>query len=1344
MFAQGQSEPTTQPQTPTVEIEAGKNGGRSIAGTIPKRQGSASEEALSRQLDGDLGGKLMGLRSRRSSAATTNTLNTPATAGTSRHCSGGNGIGRDSPRKADELGAATATGSISIIGDDERGRGGSMVASPLSTVAEPGVSNEGGADASNGNLAVPTPSLKRGGDPMSGQGERLGKKASSSWLRWTSPTPSFPKQGEDKGQAKAEEIVEDQSPESANEPQTELPHGPAASTATSSDLPSDSQTVQPSQQATTPIEPLKSAGHFQSLQPEQNPSRNPTGQSQTPPLPGKEEKQGWFRSFSRNPRSSALTSLHPSQDQVIVESIRHGSKQGDEVKDLAKPSEIEGSAGFGAPVQSAKEIKTKEDTRKQVETGKSLSTSASPNPPLAEGEVRPDVSSLSNSSIPSYTVELAAESTSPSSTVTHAQGQSQQKKTVHPQQSMASLRGFRDYLGWTGSNAEGREISSKKGEDKGSASNSGADDEQEARAQDVIQTSEETRTPTQSTETTETIAPTPKGQPGPWSSYLYSFVVPEPKQGQAQSSKRACDAPESENNLAAAVPLAQPTDTPKSSTEPQPALFTPLTTPSNTMTTSRNVSPAKLSTAFVPAPGSTSAHPSAPSSSASPSTSRRSSAAGWLNYLAFRANQKKITAGSVNTGGTDEGEVMDFSNDPNFPSGSSIVNATAVDTSSKTSGSASEDKNRPLTGPSKPTPSAITHRPSKNLDVHKHTKRLSNASSLAGNVGSVGVSASPKNKSLEDHQSPGKGPTRSLTNPRESALPHPQAPTVQPNLVIPTFSSTFDRPPRSFPPLPPSPPSSPGSLDSKQPQHRGLTAATTGLAWKALGAVGSYVYGGSGAGDGVSKGGWVDDEAEKRGRKEGRKVGRELPRRIGLEHGGAEDGWKDVKRVVVVGVHGWFPAKMLNSVIGEPTGTSVKFANMMGQAVKQFFAEKGMDESDLRLTLMPLEGEGTIESRVDKLYKAYLSNPAWINDLRRADAIFFAAHSQGCIVTTHLISRMIAQGHIRTPLNAEAVARCEWAFGPIGVVPSSPRSRRSPDDFSIPGAEGGYQKVAMLAMCGVHLGPMYSISTSTMIQPYLQWFENAAARELFEFQDTSSAVSVEYQRALGMVLENEVRVVLLASLNDQVVPIYGSSFSTATHPLLLRALYVDGASYTQSDFMTNLLCFAFMLRNAGINDQRLVEHLSEATAGSLTGIGHSTPYEELGCYTLAVHYLFYAGRARQPMPPLQVEPFSARDARNDYELPWIMRALVDSAEVQDLFPGELRDLKEGILHWKPVTKPLKEIKRRLEPMAGRQSRLRPLPNSPSSASLASTGANVEMATSPAPSKNLSAGLRKDW
>lgn len=135
---------------------------------------------------------------------------------------------------------------------------------------------------------------------------------------------------------------------------------------------------------------------------------------------------------------------------------------------------------------------------------------------------------------------------------------------------------------------------------------------------------------------------------------------------------------------------------------------------------------------------------------------------------------------------------------------------------------------------------------------------------------------------------------------------------------------------------------------------------------------------------------------------------------------------------------------------------------------------------------------------------------------------------------------MIAQGHIRTSQNSEAVSRCEWAFGPIGVVPEP--KRRSPlsplassNRQQTLGSEGGSQKVCMLAMCGVHLGPLYSISTSNVIQPYLQWFENAAARELFEFQESGSGVSVAYQKALGMVLGNGVKVVLLASLNDQVV-----------------------------------------------------------------------------------------------------------------------------------------------------------------------------------------------------------------
>lgn len=104
-------------------------------------------------------------------------------------------------------------------------------------------------------------------------------------------------------------------------------------------------------------------------------------------------------------------------------------------------------------------------------------------------------------------------------------------------------------------------------------------------------------------------------------------------------------------------------------------------------------------------------------------------------------------------------------------------------------------------------------------------------------------------------------------------------------------------------------------------------------------------------------------------------------------------------------------------------------------------------------------------------------------------------------------------------------------------------------------------------------------------------------------------------------------MVYIASLNDQVVPIYSGLFTAVTHPLILRALYIDGDAYqcvvfpfsdgcttktfvSSSDFLSNLLVLLLRIRNAGIPDSGLLTHLSEATAGSLNGIGHSTAYEE--------------------------------------------------------------------------------------------------------------------------------------
>lgn len=123
--------------------------------------GSRSEEALSRQLDGDLGGKQMGLRSRRSSSATIRTVS-------------GNGAGPQSPRE-------------SIMEEEEDS--GPILERPVPMEAE---GSEGGRIRT-----------------------RLNPKASTSWLRWNSPTPSFPRS--DKGKGKEREgTVGDRTPRRAS------------------------------------------------------------------------------------------------------------------------------------------------------------------------------------------------------------------------------------------------------------------------------------------------------------------------------------------------------------------------------------------------------------------------------------------------------------------------------------------------------------------------------------------------------------------------------------------------------------------------------------------------------------------------------------------------------------------------------------------------------------------------------------------------------------------------------------------------------------------------------------------------------------------------------------------------------------------------------------------------------------------------------------------------------------------------------------------------------------------------------------------------------------------------
>lgn len=242
------------------------------------------------------------------------------------------------------------------------------------------------------------------------------------------------------------------------------------------------------------------------------------------------------------------------------------------------------------------------------------------------------------------------------------------------------------------------------------------------------------------------------------------------------------------------------------------------------------------------------------------------------------------------------------------------------------------------------------------------------------------------------------------------------------------------------------------------------------------------------------------------------------------------------------------------------------------------------------------------------------------------------------------------------------------------------------------------QKVIVLALCGIHNGPLLYLSTSSIVNPYIQYFESAAARELFDFQDSESSVSQAYVKALSSVLHHEIKFTYIASMNDQVVPIYSGAFTTAAHPLILRALYIDGDAYNSSDFLSNLLVLLFKIRNAGLDDGGLITHLSEATAGSLSGVGHSTAYEEPATYTLAVRFLFETSSTLGAHSDLNVQPFTARAARNDYEIPWALRDLIAHPDVEALFASEFSQLRGAFDHWHPRTAVMREIRRKLEPI----------------------------------------------
>lgn len=167
-------------------------------------------------------------------------------------------------------------------------------------------------------------------------------------------------------------------------------------------------------------------------------------------------------------------------------------------------------------------------------------------------------------------------------------------------------------------------------------------------------------------------------------------------------------------------------------------------------------------------------------------------------------------------------------------------------------------------------------------------------------------------------------------------------------------------------------------------------------------------------------------------------------------------------------------------MMGQPTGTSLRFAGLCADAIRRWTDSHGC--ADCEIEKVALEGEGKISERVDNLWKLLLN---WIEHIRSADLVLIACHSQGVPVSIMLIEKLID----------------------LGIVTSS--------------------RIGVCAMAGVSLGPFTDYKSSIFM---------GSAAELWEFGNPQSNNSQRFEAALKRVLDYGTRITFIGSIDDQVVP----------------------------------------------------------------------------------------------------------------------------------------------------------------------------------------------------------------
>lgn len=186
-------------------------------------------------------------------------------------------------------------------------------------------------------------------------------------------------------------------------------------------------------------------------------------------------------------------------------------------------------------------------------------------------------------------------------------------------------------------------------------------------------------------------------------------------------------------------------------------------------------------------------------------------------------------------------------------------------------------------------------------------------------------------------------------------------------------------------------------------------------------------------------------------------------------------------------------------------------------------------------------------------------------------------------------------------------------------------------------------------MVGVNKDPFYGRDQTLFAEAYSTIVKDVMT-ELFEFQ---KADYIQYKKmipSLKTSVTNNIKLTFIASINDQLVPLYSSFCLFFKHPNIFRATFIDKSSLTPS-FITWIVNITGTLLNLCFDDHSITKEISPSLVGSLTDGGHSTINNEYQVYLLGLKFALEITDIHEDIH-FKYTPYKAKDLKaNPYRRP---------------------------------------------------------------------------------------------